>query len=277
MDIRQWAKSHGGVVHREDVGRAGFHPEQLAQLVSLNRAWFATPDATPALRKAAALGGRLTCVTAAQHLDLSLLRRPRELHLWLPHHGKRPVNEPVNEGVRSHWRRPLTPVPRHQLVQALPDVLQHVADCLPFEEALVVWEAAVRAGLVSLPQLTRIPWRGAGARRLIAMTGGKSDSLLETLVASRLRDAGIAFVQQARLLGHRVDFLIEGRLVLQIDGFAFHSDDRQREEDLRHDARLLIEGKPVMRMTYGDVTEQWSASLGRVQALLAQRRGHRAW
>jgi len=265
MQIEQWVAEHGRIAHREDLLRAGFGRD-LGRLVRVNRAWFRLPDAPVALVAAARLGGRITCVTAAKHRGLALLRPPATGHFWVPEHANA-----QGAGLRLHRRRPLAPVPRHALVQATPDVLQHVADCLPHEEALVVWESAVRSGVVSVAQLRRLPWRGA-ARRVMAECGDRSDSLLETLVATRLRAAGIPFVQQARLLGHRVDFLVADRLVVQTDGFAFHRDARQREEDLRHDARLLLEGTPVMRCSYRDVVDEWDASFQRIQTFLAQTR-----
>jgi len=266
MDIEDLALARGGVVHRDEIVAAGQF-RALGRLLRLNRAWYAHVDAPPALVSAALVGGRITCVTAAHHLGLPLLARDERLHVMV----SRGSNAPALPERVLHRDRPLAPSARHALVAPLPDLLSHVAVCLPHEEALAVWEGAVRSGRATAPQLRRIPWRRTRARALASVVGDRSDSILETLVASRLRGLGIAHVQQARLLGHAVDFLIGDRLVLQVDGFAHHSDARQRHSDVEHDARLLLEGYVVLRVTYRHVVHEWEALVARLQLALAQR------
>lgn len=61
--------------------------------------------------------------------------------------------------------------------------------------------------------------------------------------------------QQAWIAGHRVDLLIGDRLVLQIDGG--HHVGTQREQDIAHDAALMLLGYHVIRVGYGQVIERW--------------------
>lgn len=89
-----------------------------------------------------------------------------------------------------------------------------------------------------------------------------SDSGLETFVIPRLRWLRLRIVPQAWIRGHRVDFLIGERLVLQIDG-ATHIG-AQRVQDNRHDAELLLMGYHVIRVGYGQVVDDWPG----VQALI---------
>ncbi len=60
---------------------------------------------------------------------------------------------------------------------------------------------------------------------------------------------------QVWLNGHRVDFLIGERLVLQIDGG--HHVDAQRIKDNRHDAELRMCGYTVIRVGYAQVMHHW--------------------
>lgn len=272
MLLESWIESRGGVAHRDDLITAGF-ARSLGVLARINRAWYAVPGAPPVLVEAARISGRVTCVTAAEHLGLPLLYRERRLHA----HVSRGSNAIARPDRLLHRERPIAPTPQHALVAALPDVLAHVARCLPHEEALVVWEGAVKSGRVTVRQLQRIEWRRLPARALAQVVGDCSDSILETLVASRLRGLGIEFVQQARLLGHAVDFLIGDRLVLQVDGYAHHSGAEQRHSDVEHDARLLLEGYQGLRVTYRHVVHEWDAFVAALQVALAQgldRGGH---
>lgn len=95
------------------------------------------------------------------------------------------------------------------------------------------------------------------ARRVADAASPFSDSGLETLIPVRLRWMGVRIVAQAWIAGHRVDFLIGERLVLQIDG-ATHVGP-QRKEDNRHDATLMLLGFHVIRVGYRDVVDGWPA------------------
>ena len=50
-----------------------------------------------------------------------------------------------------------------------------------------------------------------------------------------------------------VDMIILGFIVIEVDGWAFHSSKEQREKDLKRDRELLRRGYMVLRFTYDDV------------------------
>ena len=50
-----------------------------------------------------------------------------------------------------------------------------------------------------------------------------------------------------------VDMIILGFIVIEVDGWAFHSSKEQREKDLKRDRELLRRGYVVLRFTYDDV------------------------
>lgn len=206
---------------------------------------------------------RLACVSAAQAHGLDVLREPDRLHLWAP----ASANVPRDPEVRWHRSIPLQPSRRD--TESILDLLGHVAVCLPHVEALIIWESALRRGLVSRRRLARVPWRRLDARRLREEAGDLSDSLLETVAVDALRHAGIRVRQQVAILGHRVDALVGEGLVLQFDGHAFHSSAGDRRRDAEHDARLQIEGFHVLRFTTaqvlgatGELVDTVSAAIG---------------
>ncbi len=55
----------------------------------------------------------------------------------------------------------------------------------------------------------------------------------------------------------RVDFLIGTRLVVEVDGFSYHSNPAQFEADRRRDALLSQLGYRVLRFSYLQVMESW--------------------
>jgi very-short-patch-repair endonuclease len=77
-------------------------------------------------------------------------------------------------------------------------------------------------------------------------------------------------VANARAAGHEVDFLWPGaRLVVEIDGYAFHSDAGAFERDRRRDAELTGAGMRVMRITWRQLSREPEAVLVRVARALS--------
>ncbi len=68
-----------------------------------------------------------------------------------------------------------------------------------------------------------------------------------------------------------VDFLWrEERLVVEVDGFRFHSSRAAFERDRRRDAELQAGGLRVMRVTWRQLTREREATLARIaRALVA--------
>ncbi|MBM7826841.1 DUF559 domain-containing protein [Microbacterium aurum] len=73
---------------------------------------------------------------------------------------------------------------------------------------------------------------------------------------------------RASIEGHRVDLLIGARLVLQIDGGTHVG--RQREEDVAHDAALMLRGYYVICVGYTQVIERWEEVQERIMRAVAQ-------
>ncbi|WP_345800079.1 DUF559 domain-containing protein [Microbacterium sp. AZCO] len=246
----------GGVVRTAALRARGYSRRSIEGAVSsglLTRprnGWVADPTADPYLVAAARAGVVLTCHTEARRLGLWVLRDDTVHVAAPPHHH---VGE-LRNGTHVHWARPI--VPRHPdaLVDPIENVLALVASCLPHEEALAVWESALRHELVLRESLERMPLPTA-ARSLLAECSSYSDSGLETFVPVRLRFLRLPIRQQIWLAGHAVDFLIGDRLVLQVDGG--HHVGAQRRSDIAHDARLKLLGYHVIRVDFAQVVSAW--------------------
>lgn len=166
-----------------------------------------------------------------------------------------------------HWGKPLIARDPLQLVDSVENVLGLVAHCQPFESALTTWESALRQGLADRSALERLAL-SAKARAILGQASPYSDSGLETLVVPRLRWMKLPVLQQIWLYGHRVDFLIGERLVLQTDGS--HHVGRQREQDIAHDAALMLLGFHVIRVGYRQVVEDWPSLQAMIMRAVAQ-------
>ena len=214
----------------------------------------------------------MTCVTGA-----------RILGLWVgtggsggggggggPHIALPPHSSASCPGATRHRSIDTVRAPPRDLLDPIENVLARVSTCLDEESARATWESAVRTGLVTLEHLRRVPWRTPAARHLAVTVSAASDSGLETIFVARLRRIGIVVHQQVHICGHDVDGLIGARLVVQTDGFAHHSDRRQRRADIAHDRALRLLGYTVLRYAYEDVMFAWPRVEAEVRAALAQ-------
>ena len=74
-----------------------------------------------------------------------------------------------------------------------------------------------------------------------------------------------------RLGPYEVDFLWrEQRLVVEVDGFAYHSDRAAFERDRRRDADLAALGYTVVRVTWRQLVDEPAAVVARVAQALAR-------
>ncbi len=176
--------------------------------------------------------------------------------------------------LKLHWATGPVPISRTQLVDPLLNVLFHVARCLTVRDALAVWESAVRRGHITREALEHVRWASATARvtMILRVLSVLSDSGIETHFVDRLRPFGLPLRQQVYVHGHVVDVLIGTRLIVQIDGFAHHSDAQQRRSDIRHDAELSLLGYTVLRFDYAQIMFEWAFVESIVLSAVAQGR-----
>jgi very-short-patch-repair endonuclease len=80
-------------------------------------------------------------------------------------------------------------------------------------------------------------------------------------------------VVNARVGRYEVDFLWrEQRLIVEVDGFAWHSSRRAFERDRARDAELQLAGYRVLRITWRQLTREPNAVIQRIaRALSADR------
>ena len=272
MELGSWLAQHGGIAHAQQAVRAGFTRYSIRQSIAggvcarIRRDWLALPTAPPDLCAAAALGGRVACLSAARRLELWHLSDGMN-HVSVP----RNATVPASNALRVHWSVGPIPVSRLALVEPIENALVHIAECQPFENALVVWDSALNKKLVTGASLARLHLRSTAAHAVRAVSSGLADSGLETLPVSRLAAIGIRVSQQVMIEGHRVDGLIGDRLVLQSDGFSFHSSAEQRRADIAHDRRLALLGYTVLRYDYRQILFDWPRVEAEILHAMAQR------
>lgn len=272
MDLKTWVEMRDGIVHRADAAERGFSPARVRAAIRagdvqrIRATWIATGAAPADLRSAAENAGRVTCLSLARRRNWWIPESaPTDLHLQVGPNAHR-----HSDVATLHWASPLAAPSPRALTASVEDALSHVANCLEFEDALTVWESAIRMESLDIESLRNVRWRDERSRMLARRSTGRSDSGIETLFVIRMRGRGIPIRQQVRLAGHDVDAVIGSHLVIQIDGFAHHSSAAERTRDLAHDAELRMRGYTVLRFTYAQIMHEWDAVERTVIAALAR-------
>lgn len=139
---------------------------------------------------------------------------------------------------------------------------------------------ADRLGLLDREELERLlrrhPRRRGNARIRRFLRSGASPRLTrsraEALFMDLVRKAGLREpATNVRLRGWEVDFLWRAeRLVVEVDGFEYHSGPAAFERDRRRDAELAAAGLRVVRVTWRQLTERREQVLARLVQALAR-------
>lgn len=227
--------------------------------------------------------GVVTCVSAAELHGLPVLQPAHHghTHIAVPHsHAPRASRTRSVSGVVIHRERGAigTDLDRPWLAD-LPTTLARALHCLPLYEGIALVDAAWCAG-TCFPEDIPTPRRGPTAplvQMALQRCRSKARSILETFARLILEDAGIVAEGGVIIVGiGEVDLIVFGRLVIELDGWEFHSSQAQRIHDLERDRRLLAAGYLVMRFDYHTVMETPEVFLAEILAVRAHALTHPA-
>lgn len=273
MDLPTWIKHNGTVSHRSALRAAGFSAAHIRQqlalgtVVDIGRMWVAVVGAEPELTLAARHGGKLTCVSLASRKGWWVSPDSiQALHLTAPSNSDR---QPI-EGVVRHYSRNLVNQDRTQLSDGIESTLRHIAHCLPLPEAIATWESAIRVDRLSLTALQRVRWRSSRAREVAHAVTNFADSGLDSRLLHGLAHLNVKLRPQFVIDNHPFDLLIGDLLLIEVDGFEFHSSSSVRSRDVRRDATLALRGYTTLRFTYAQVVHEWAYVRRTIEQAIAQ-------
>lgn len=262
---------------RSDLRREGLSPGMIAALVRAGavvrarNGVYLDPQDDARVREAATLGGRLTCVSELQRRGVFVLDRPNT-HVHLPANASRHRRPP--EGVRRHWGGLLRrPHPRSCTVEAI-DAVRHAILCQEPRASVATIDSALRCGVLrrdDLPELfASLPRRYRVLSRLV---DERAESGPESLVRLILRRLGVRFDVQVKIRGvGRVDFLVEGWLIIECDSEEFHGGWEARRRDLRRDQAAAAMGYTTYRPIAEDIFWNQHLVVDALRGLLGRRR-----
>lgn len=207
----------------------------------------------------------LTAVTVSCGRNL----RPPQNSVW-PIRIRRHV---VHEFWTVHWNRVVTARTEYAIAQLLPS------------EGPALLDDAIRRRWVSVDQVAEVhrclsPGRGSVIRgQILDAAAGGAISEAERLLHRHLRAARIrgwranASVRLGSVNRTGDVIFEEVRLVVEIDGFAFHSDHRRYQDDRIRQNEFAVAGWTVLRFTWWTLTKEPDRAVREIRETLDRLRG----
>lgn len=185
-----------------------------------------------------------------------------EIHVTTAGHATRP-----RHGVRVHRAASLTAAVHAQLPLTTPtQTLHDLAPLLPRRELDRAVEEAVIRGLARPADLSTRPALRRAALAEPALTRSEAERRLLKLI----RAAKLPVPQTNTVVaGWEVDALWSARrLVVEVDGYAYHGNRAAFERDRRKDAALTAAGYRVVRVTWRQIVDEPHALVALLARLL---------
>lgn len=250
-------------ITRRDLRRA----VEAGLLVRLREGVYASDRYDPLLADAARHGGAVACVSVLRRRGLWVLDDEELLHVWVGPNGRAHAHEGCS--CVTHREIGRERFGELDLVTALAQTLR----CQGQDVFFAALESALRKGMIDASRREdvrrAIP---AGQRWLVDFARTDADSGLESLVRLRLHRLGIAVTTQVTIRDvGRVDFLLDDRIILEIDGKENHDGESNRHKDLVRDAAAAARGYETLRFDYAQVVHAWPTVESAILARLADR------
>jgi very-short-patch-repair endonuclease len=245
------------------TGRALTRDVREERLIRIYRDHYALPGTPEHVIRAVRVGGRLACVSAlADRKAFVFSHHPGHVHLQRGASRLRSPNDRYarlatenRDGVELHWRPLLRPEDATAHAVGAIDSVAQAMRCQRPRMAVATLDSVlnkriigpddVRLIFVSLPERFR---------SIQALSDGRAEAGSETILRLLVRTLGLRFDIQVFIDGvGRVDMLIEGCLVVEVDSWAHHSAFDRYVADRTRDAMLAALGYMSLRLLYEDI------------------------
>ncbi|MEV1131941.1 type IV toxin-antitoxin system AbiEi family antitoxin domain-containing protein [Agromyces sp. NPDC049794] len=282
---------HGGVLRASGLMSTGLTEAQirnavrLGGLIRIRRGWYGVPPVDAQVVRAVRVGGSLTAGSVAAARGLWLLHDSR-LHVRVPATAAR-LRSPDEAGTRLdreahgvcvHYRDASrdTDLGDRLGQDGLPRSIAEMFRCVGTVPAMIALESALNRGVLPMQALESIRKLAPDWVRFeLAHVSPLSDSGLETIARLLFHRVRVSVRAQVLIEGVRhVDLLVGDRLIVELDGRAFHSDE-YFERDRTQDLELAMRGYLVVRLSYRMLTAEWDDTHRRLLELV--RRGLHRW
>ncbi|MFB9716427.1 endonuclease domain-containing protein [Arthrobacter methylotrophus] len=251
-----------GMLRREGYSERAVRSLAFAGAVQPRKGVWALPEADPEFLQAIMDNSLLTCASSAFRYQLWIKDRLRRLHLVSKHH----------RDLRSARHGRLRFEPDQNLpIASLEDTVIHGLTCLSEADAIAMAQSAMQHhGVPRFVLESEMTAKYYGtARKRLAKADGLSESVPEISARLLFESAGPQFRRQVQIAGvGRVDFLVEGWLVVEINGFQFHSSREAWRRDMGRSNVAQTQGYAVLSYSPEQIWNRPDVVLREIRAVL---------
>lgn len=261
---------------RAELRAAGLSGHAIAaqvrsgHLTRIRRGIYAAGAVPPEVVAAVRIGGRLTCLALLRLIGVFVLERPG-LHVHVAPSLSRSRRRRPREAI-LHWGACTDAGLRHAV--SMVDAVRQAVRCQAPRAAIATLDSALHHRVLSPAQVAEV-FRSLPARfqPLLALVDGSAESGPETFMRLLLRVIGVAFETQVWIDGvGRVDFIVDGWLIIECDSREFHEGWERQVEDRRRDMAAARAGYVTIRPLARDIFDHPDQVRLAVQEVLAALR-----
>jgi very-short-patch-repair endonuclease len=251
------------------------------QLIRARRDHYVLPGTDTHLVEAVRVGGKLACVSALAAAGLFAFD-PSKTHLHLDRTMSRsrsprdrfvPLTPSNRFGTQLHWS-PLIGDDASEYAVGIRDALVQSLRCQQPLDALASLDSALHSRAISEQDLAEIFANAPNrVRHLQDLVDARAESGQETMLRAVIRDTGYDFEPQVNFpeIG-RVDFLVDGALVVEADSRLAHEGWEAHVRDRGRDLALAALGYMSLRPAYQHTMNHPELVREAIAALLSRRR-----
>lgn len=256
---RRAAEVYGRTVYtRSDLLASGMRGRDITasvrhgHLLRVRRDRYVLADADGDVIEAVRIGGRLSCISLLKSLGV-FVHRCERVHVSVER-GTSRIRTVDGERATVHWAAPSGhEAPLH--VAPLLDAVRQAVRCQQPREAVATLDSLLHHGLVTRAQIEDV-FRSLPARyqTLLRLIDGSAESGPETYMRLILRALGVAFETQVLVSGvGRVDFVVDGWLIIECDSREFHGGWDAQVQDRHRDCAAAQQGYVTVRPIAADI------------------------
>jgi very-short-patch-repair endonuclease len=276
------------ILSRSELRELGYSAKRITRAVRdgtitrVRRDHYLLTAEHESLIAAVRIGGRLTCVSAIAALAPdAFVFDDDHVHVHVERGGSRlraagdsskRWSQKTADGVRVSWGD-LTELPASRHLAAITDAVRMMIRCRPEREVVATIDSLLRLGAVSMAQcremISSVPAR---YRQILAQVDPRAESGTETFMRLILCRIGVDFAVQVKIAGvGRVDFVVDGFLIIECDSKQFHEGWQKQRADRRRDLAAAARGYFTLRVLAEDLLHHPEDVERAVRELLAAR------
>lgn len=269
------------LIRTRDLTARGWRARDIRAAVATGRiarirhGAYCSPDTDSDCIAAGRSRGRLACVSELKRRGVFVLdHAERHVHI-VAEAARLPPQKPPQKGRQRVHRGRLhrTPHPRSLSVDVF-DALRQALLCQAPRAAVATIDSALHLGMLRADDLDElfdtVPRRYRRLRRLI---DARAESGPETLMRLILRSIGCDVEVQVRIDGvGRVDFVVDGWLIIECDSEAHHSSWADQKRDRRRDRAAAAHGYATHRAIAEDIMWRPDEVRAAIVGLLSARK-----